>query len=155
VVRSHDRVQEAAAGIAVVIGFCVVIGGASLPTMSSMHDITDAICDKHMDGLFWLEGANRHKIEAELAAANLGFASDDAGRQKLKANIMASLKEMHEGYDQYRATIATSNGRQMFDEVLRKSAAWEGIVDQQIGLAPVPAGVDNNELVRRAIASPR
>jgi len=29
---------------AVVIGFCVVIGGTSLKTLSSMHDITDAIC---------------------------------------------------------------------------------------------------------------
>ncbi|HEX7933723.1 MAG TPA: methyl-accepting chemotaxis protein [Paraburkholderia sp.] len=138
---------------AVVIGFCVVIGGTSLRTLSSMHDITDVICNKHMNGLYWLEEANRHKIDADLAAANLGFASDDAGRQKLKDNIMASLKQMHEGYDQYHATIATSHGQQMFDEVLKKSAAWESIVHQQIGLEPIPAGIDNNELVRRAIAA--
>ena len=138
---------------AVVIGFCVVIGGTSLTTLSSMHDITDAICDQHMNGLYWMEEANRHKIDSDLAAANLGYAADDAGRQKLKDNIVASLKEMHGAYDQYRATIATSKGQEMFDEVLRKSAVWEGIVHQQIGLEPIPAGVDNNELVRRAIAS--
>ncbi len=138
---------------AVVIGFCVVIGGSSLKTLSSMHDITDAICDQHMNGLYWMEEANRHKIDSDLAAANLGYATDDAGRQKLKDGIVASLKEMHGAYDQYRATIATSKGQEMFDEVLRKSTVWEGIVHQQIGLEPIPAGVDNNELVRRAIAS--
>jgi methyl-accepting chemotaxis protein len=138
---------------AVVIGFCVVIGGTSLKTLSSMHDITDAICDKYMDGLYWLEEANRHKIDADLAAANLGYVKDDAGRQKLKVSIVGSLKMMHQGYDQYRATIVTAKGRQMFGDVLGKSAEWEGIVHQQIGLAPIPAGVDNDELVRRAIAS--
>lgn len=138
---------------AVVIGFCVVIGGTSLKTLSSMHDITDAICDKYMDGLYWLEEANRHKIDADLAAANLGYVKDDAGRQKLKDNIVGSLKLMHQGYDQYRATIVTAKGHQMFDDVLGKSAEWEAIVHQQIGLAPIPAGVDNDELVRRAIAS--
>jgi len=138
---------------AVVIGFCVVIGATSLSTLSSMHGITDAICDKHMDGLYWMEEANRHKIDSDLAAANLGYAADDAGRQKLKDSIVGSLKEMHAAYDQYRATIETGKGQEMFDDVLRKSAVWEGIVHQQIGLEPIPAGVDNNELVRRAIAS--
>ncbi|ASV97486.1 methyl-accepting chemotaxis protein [Paraburkholderia aromaticivorans] len=137
----------------VVIGFCVVIGVTSLSTLSSMHDITDTICNRHMNGLYWMEEANRHKIDSDLAAANLGYAADDAGRQKLKDSIVGSLKEMRGAYDQYRATIETSKGQQMFDDVLRKSAVWEGIVHQQIGLEPIPAGVDNNELVRRAIAS--
>jgi methyl-accepting chemotaxis protein len=138
---------------AVVIGFCVVIGGTSLKTLSSMHDITNAIGDRHMNGLYWMEEANRHKIDSDLAAANLGYAADEAGRQKLKDSIVASLKEMHGAYDQYRATIETGKGQEMFDAVLGKSAVWEGIVHQQIGLEPIPAGVDNNELVRRAIAS--
>ncbi|MGF6769463.1 methyl-accepting chemotaxis protein [Paraburkholderia sp. GAS199] len=138
---------------AVVIGFCVVIGGTSLTTLSSMHDITDEIAVRHMNGLYWMEEANRHKIDSDLAAANLGYAADDAGRQKLKESIVDSLKDMHGAYDQYRATIATSKGQELFDDVLRKSAVWEGIVHQQIGLEPIPAGVDNNELVHRAIAS--
>ncbi|AXE91081.1 methyl-accepting chemotaxis protein [Paraburkholderia terricola] len=138
---------------AVVIGFSVVIGGMALAALSSLHEISDAIADKSMDGLYWLEEANRHKIDADLAAANLGYATDDAGRQKLKDGIVASLKDMHGAYDQYRPTIASSKGRELFDEVLRKSALWEAIVHQQIGLEPIPAGVDNNEVVRRAIAS--
>ena len=68
---------------AVVIGFCVVIGGTSLKTLSSMHAITDAICDQHMNGLYWMEEANRHKIDSDLAAANLGYAADDAGRNQV------------------------------------------------------------------------
>ncbi|WP_144144021.1 methyl-accepting chemotaxis protein [Paraburkholderia sp. BCC1884] len=138
---------------AVVIGFCIVVGGTALTTLSSMHDITNAICDKHLNGLYWMEEANRHKIDSDLAAANLGYAADDAARQKLKDGIVGSLKTMHAAYDQYRPTIETGKGQDRFDDVQRKSAIWESIVHQQIGLEPIPAGVDNNELVRRAIAS--
>jgi methyl-accepting chemotaxis protein len=138
---------------AVVIGFCVVIGGVSLSKLSSMHAITDAICDRHMNGLYWMEEANRHKIDSDLAAANLGYATDDAGRDTLKESIVGSLKGMHAAYDEYRKSIGTPKGRAMFEDVQGKSAAWESIVHQQIGLEPVPAGVDNHELVRRAIAA--
>ncbi|VVD26702.1 MULTISPECIES: hypothetical protein [Paraburkholderia] len=62
----------------VVIGFC---GVTALGMLSSMHDITDAICNKHMNGLYWMEEANRHKIDSDPAVANLGYAADDAGRQ--------------------------------------------------------------------------
>ncbi|WP_345812594.1 methyl-accepting chemotaxis protein [Paraburkholderia sp. PREW-6R] len=138
---------------AVVIGFCVVIGGTSLSTLSSLHGITEAIADKHMNGLYWMEEANRHKIDSDLAAANLGYAADDAARQKLKDGIVASLKDMHSAYDRYRLTAQAGKGQDMFEEVMNKSAAWESIVHQQIGVEPIPAGVDNNELVRRAIAA--
>ena len=103
---------------AVVIGFCVVIGGVSLSKLSSMHAITDAICDRHMNGLYWMEEANRHKIDSDLAAANLGYATDDAGRDKLKESILGSLKSMHAAYDEYRKSIGTPKGRAMFEDVL-------------------------------------
>jgi methyl-accepting chemotaxis protein len=138
---------------AIVIGFCAVVGVTGLMTLSSMHDLTDEISSRHMDGLYWMEEANRNKIDADLAAANLGYAENEAGRQRLDSNIVASLKEMHDAYDHYRATISTSQGQQLFDEVLSKSAVWEEIVHQQIGAEPIPAGVDNKELVRRAIAA--
>jgi methyl-accepting chemotaxis protein len=141
------------AAFAVVIGFCVVIGAMSLSKLSSMHDITDAICDKHMNGLYWMEEANRHKIDSDLAAANLGYAADDAARQKLKDRIAGALKEMHAAYDAYRASMSTGKGHTMFDDVQNKSAAWEAILHQEVGLDPVPTGVDHAELVRRAIAA--
>ena len=145
--------QSLLVSFAAVIGFCVVVGGAGLMTLSSMHDLTVEIGSRHMDGLYWMEEANRNKIDADLAAANLGYAANEAGRQRLDANIVESLKNMHDAYDRYRATLSTSKGQTLLDEVLRKSAVWEEIVHQQIGQEPIPAGVDNNELVRRAIAS--
>ncbi|MGF6596114.1 methyl-accepting chemotaxis protein [Paraburkholderia sp. GAS448] len=138
---------------AIVIAFGVVVGVTGLTTLSSMHAVTEAICDQHMDGLYWMEEANRNKIDADLAAANLGYAADDAGRQHLKEEIVASLKNMHEAFDHYRVTVTTEEGRKLQDEVLRKSAAWEAVVHQQIGIEPIPVGVDNAELVRRAIAA--
>jgi len=145
--------QRLLLAFAIVIGFCAVVGATGLMTLASMHDLTNEISSRHMDGLYWMEEANRNKIDADLAAANLGYAEDDAGRQRLDANIVASLKSMHDAYDRYRATLSTSKGQELLDEVLRKSAVWEEIVHQQIGAKPVPAGVDNKELVRRAIAS--
>jgi methyl-accepting chemotaxis protein len=138
---------------AIVIGFCAVLGATGLMTLASMHDLTNEISSRHMDGLYWMEEANRNKIDADLAAANLGYAEDEAGRQRLDANIVASLKSLHDAYDRYRATLSTRQGEALFDDVLRSSAVWEDIVHQQIGGEPIPAGVDNKELVRRAIAS--
>ncbi|WP_144157881.1 methyl-accepting chemotaxis protein [Paraburkholderia sp. BCC1885] len=145
--------QSLLSAFAVVIAFCAVVGGTGLMTLASMHDLTDEISSRHMDGLYWMEEANRHKIDADLAAANLGYAENEAGRQRLDAGIVTSLKSMHDAYDQYRSTLSTRQGQTLFDDVLRKSAVWEEIVHQQIGAEPIPAGVDNKELVRRAIAS--
>ena len=138
---------------AIVIGFCVVVGATGLITLSSMHDLTDAISNRHMDGRYWMEEANRNKIDADLAAANLGYAEDEAGRQRLDRKLVQSLKSMHDAYERYRVTVSTTTGQQLLDEVLRKSAVWEDIVHQQVGEEPIPPGVDNKELVRRAIAS--
>ena len=135
--------QSLLLAFAIVIAFCAVVGGTGLMTLSSMHDLTDTISSRHMDGLYWMEEANRNKIDADLAAANLGYAEDEAGRQRLDAGIVASLKNMHDAYDRYRLTISTPKGEALFDEVLRKSAVWEEIVHQQIGQEPIPAGVDN------------
>ncbi len=138
---------------AIVIGFGVAVGAAGLSALASMHGITEAISSRHMDGLYWMEEANRYKIDTDLDAANLGYAPDEAARQKLKDDIVASLKSMHDGYARYSTTIAGNDGQALYDDVLRKTAAWEAIVHQQIGLQPVPAEVDNAELVRRAIAA--
>ncbi|WP_133661578.1 hypothetical protein [Paraburkholderia sp. BL10I2N1] len=52
-----------------------------------------------------------------------------------------------------RLTVTTEEGRKLQDEVLRKGAAWEAVVHQQIGIEPIPVGGDNAERVRRAIAA--
>ncbi|WP_429254989.1 methyl-accepting chemotaxis protein [Paraburkholderia sp. GAS334] len=138
---------------ALVTGFGVVTGVAGITALSALHELTDAIGGRYMDGLYWMEEANRHKVDTDLAAANLGYAADDAGRQRLKDEIVVSLKEMHSAFDRYTATITTGKGQVLLDDVLKANTVWEGIVRQQIGLDPIPAGVDNAELVRRAIAA--
>ena len=138
---------------AIVIAFGVAVGVAGLSALASMHGITEEISSRHMDGLYWMEEANRYKIDSDLDAANLGYAPDEAARQKLKDDIVASLKHMHDAYGRYRETISGSDGQPQFDDVLRKTDVWEAIVHQQIGLQPIPPGVDNAELVRRAIAA--
>ena len=138
---------------AVVIGFGVLVGAAGLRSLSSMHQIADDIGSRHMDGLYWMEEANKHKLDTDLAAANMSFAPDDAARQQLKDGITASLRQMHDGFDRYRATLSTDKGQALFDDVLKKNAVWEGIVRVEVGVDPAPAGADHAELVRRAIAA--
>ncbi|MDE1181521.1 methyl-accepting chemotaxis protein [Paraburkholderia sp.] len=136
----------------VVIGFCMVVGVTGLATLSTMYDTTETIANDHMKGLYWLQEANRNKLTTDLAAANLGYA-DDARRELLKNNIVQALKDVRTAYDRYAQTIVSEKGRTMFAEVVRKSDAWEAIVQQETGVSPTPAGVDHAELVRRAIAS--
>ncbi|WP_028206773.1 methyl-accepting chemotaxis protein [Paraburkholderia nodosa] len=137
---------------AVVIVFAVAVGVAGVSSLASMHDIADEICNRHMSGQFWLEEAARSKLSTDLDAANLGYA-DEAGRQRLKEDIVAQLKRMHESLDRYAGAGISAGDRALYDDVLSKTSAWEAIVHQQIGSEPVPAGVDNAELVRRAIAA--
>ena len=137
---------------AVVIVFAVAVGVAGVSSLASMHDIADEICNRHMSGQFWLEEAARSKLSTDLDAANLGYA-DEAGRNHLKEDIVAQLKRMHESLDRYAGAGVSAGDRSLYDDVLRKTSAWEAIVHQQIGFEPVPAGVDNAELVRRAIAA--
>ncbi|WP_321937015.1 MULTISPECIES: methyl-accepting chemotaxis protein [unclassified Paraburkholderia] len=137
---------------AVVIVFAVAVGIAGVSSLASMHDIADEICNRHMSGQFWLEEAARSKLSTDLDAANLGYA-DEAGRNHLKEDIVAQLKRMHESLDRYAGAGVSAGDRALYDDVLKKTSAWEAIVHQQIGFAPVPAGVDNAELVRRAIAA--
>ena len=66
---------------ATVIGFGVAVGVAGLSALASMHGITEEISSRHMDGLYWMEEANRYKIDTDLDAANLGYAPDEAARQ--------------------------------------------------------------------------
>jgi methyl-accepting chemotaxis protein len=137
----------------IAISFCLVVGATGLSTLSTMNNATEQIGNLHMKGLYWLEEANRSKLTADLGASNLGYAADDAARQRLKDGIAGSLKDMHDAFDKYQPTMVTSRGRDMFADVTRKAADWETIVHQETGLSAPPADIDHAELVRRAIAS--
>ncbi|WP_207004229.1 hypothetical protein [Trinickia mobilis] len=66
----------------VVIGFGVLVGAAGLASLASMHQIADDIGSRHMDGLYWMEEANKHKLDTDLAAANMAVAVFDLGRHE-------------------------------------------------------------------------
>lgn len=143
---------------AVVIGFCALVGAAGLSAVSSMYDLAEEIGERHMNGLYWMEEANSNKLAVDVAAsdldaANPGYAPDEGRRKRLKDGIVVSLGKMNEAFEHYRTTVETGKGSDQFDDVLRESDAWEALVHQQIGMAPVPVDLDNAELVRRAIAS--
>ena len=106
-----------------------------------MHDLTNEISSRHMDGLYWMEEANRNKIDADLAAANLGYADDEAGRQRLDSQHRRLAQEHARRLRPLsRHDRPPARARQLFDEVLRKSAVWEEIVHQQIGRGADPGG---------------
>src|SRR5579864_2584847 len=66
---------------AVVIVITACVGGTGVMALSKLHGLTEEIGERHMDGLYWIEEANKHKLNTDLAAANLTFA-DDAGKEK-------------------------------------------------------------------------
>ena len=137
---------------AVVIVITACVGGTGVMALSKLHGLTEEIGERHMDGLYWIEEANKHKLNTDLAAANLTFA-DDAGKEKLKQNIVASLANMHRALDSTRPTLVSADGIALFDAAVKRVAAWEDIVQMQIGAKPMPVAVDQMGLIAQAIAA--
>ncbi|SAL31041.1 methyl-accepting chemotaxis protein [Caballeronia humi] len=137
---------------AVVIVITACVGGTGVLALAKMHGLTEDISVHHMDGLYSVEEANKHKLDTDLAAANLTFA-DDAGKEKLKQNINASLASMHRALDNTRATVSSAEGIALYDDAAKRAAAWEDIVLMQTGAKPRPAAIDQMGLIERAIAA--
>ena len=137
---------------AVVIVITACVGGTGVLALAKMHGLTEDISVHHMDGLYSVEEANKHKLDTDLAAANLTFA-DDAGKEKLKQNITASLASMHRALDNTRATVSSAEGIALYDDAAKRAAAWEDIVLMQTGAKPRPAAIDQMGLIEQAIAA--
>ena len=135
---------------AFLIMFGACLGGTGIVALAKMHGIASEIGAQHLDGIYYLGEATRNKLNSDLAAANLSFA-DDAGREKLKAGIRESLGNMHRALDQARATITTQDGQALYEQIITRAAEWEAIVQMEVGARPMPAGMDQAELVRQAI----
>ncbi|MDR5803347.1 methyl-accepting chemotaxis protein [Caballeronia sp. LZ001] len=135
---------------AVVIVFTACVGVTGVVSLAKMNSLIGEIGAKHMDGLYWVEEANKHKLNTDLAAANLTFA-DDAGKAKLKEGMTASLASMHQALDNLRPTMTTTDGRALYDSAAQAIAGWEDIVHMQIGTKPMPTDVDQMGLIARAI----
>src|SRR5689334_7297185 len=137
---------------AVVILFTACVGATGVVSLAKMNGLIDDIGERHMDGLYWVEEVNKHKLNTDLAAANLTFA-DDAGKAKLKEGMSASLESMHRAFAQMRPTIRSADGIALYDAASKSVAAWEDIVLMQMGKKPMPVDVDQMGLIARAIAA--
>ncbi|WP_250450011.1 methyl-accepting chemotaxis protein [Caballeronia sp. ATUFL_M2_KS44] len=135
---------------AVVIVFTACVGGTGIVGLAKMNALIEEIGDRHMDGLYWVEEVNKHKLNTDLAAANLTFA-DDAGKQKLKQGMAESLAAMHRAFEHMRPTIISADGLALYEAASRSVGAWEDIVQMQMGTKPMPVDVDQMGLIARAI----
>ncbi|SAL25145.1 methyl-accepting chemotaxis sensory transducer [Caballeronia peredens] len=137
---------------AVVILFTACVGATGVFSLAKMNGLIEEIGDRHMEGLYWVEEVNKHKLNTDLAAANLTFA-DDAGRTKLKEDMARSLDSMHRAFERMRPTIKSAEGIAFYDAASQSVAAWEDIVLMQMGKKPMPIDVDQMGLISRAIAA--
>jgi methyl-accepting chemotaxis protein len=137
---------------AVVIVITACVGGTGVLALSKMHALTEEIGARHLDGVYWVEEANKHKLNTDLAAANLTFA-DDTGKEKLKQGMSASLASMHRALDNTHATIVSADGIALFDAAAKRAVAWEEIVQMQMGVKPMPVALDQMGLIQQAIAA--
>jgi len=137
---------------AVVILFCACVGVTGVVSLAKMNGLIEEIGERHMDGLYWVEEVNKHKLNTDLAAANLTFA-DDAGKAKLKEGMSASLDSMHRAFELMRPTMHSADGIALYDAASKSVAAWEDIVLMQMGKKPMPIDVDQMGLIARAIAA--
>jgi methyl-accepting chemotaxis protein len=137
---------------AVVILFTACVGATGVISLAKMNGLIEEIGDRHMDGLYWIEEVNKHKLNTDLAAANLTFA-DDAGKVKLKEGMSKSLDAMHRAFESLRPTIRSADGAALYDAANKSVAAWEDIVLMQMGKKPMPIDVDQMGLISRAIAA--
>jgi len=137
---------------AVVILFCACVGVTGVVSLAKMNGLIEEIGERHMDGLYWVEEVNKHKLNTDLAAANLTFA-DDTGKAKLKEGMSASLDSMHRAFELMRPTMHSAEGIALYDTASKSVAAWEDIVLMQMGRKPMPIDVDQMGLIARAIAA--
>ena len=109
---------------AAVILFTACVGVTGVISLAKMNGLIEEIGDSHMDGLYWVEEVNKHKLNTDLAAANLTFA-DDAGKTRLKEGMSSSLDSMHRAFERMRPTMRTADGMALYDAASKSVAAWK------------------------------
>ena len=138
---------------AVVIGLGMIVGGVGVWGIATMHGIAADLGTTQMDGLYAIEEANKYRLDADLSGANLGFAADAAAKQKLQQRMADALQNIHEDLDRFGATVADERGRAAIADIRVKEQAWDKYIRIQIGTEPMPAGMDQDAMVRNVIAA--
>ncbi|PMS20060.1 methyl-accepting chemotaxis protein [Trinickia dabaoshanensis] len=138
---------------AVVIGLGMVVGGVGVWGLATMHGIATDLGTSQMDGLYAIEETNKYRLDADLSGANLGFASDDAGKQRLQQRMADALVNIHQDLDRFGRTVTTDEGRAIVADVRAKEQAWDKYIRYQTGAEPQPSGMDHDAMVRGVIAA--
>jgi methyl-accepting chemotaxis protein len=138
---------------AVVIGLGMIVGGVGVWGIATMHGIAADLGTTQMDGLYAIEEANKYRLDADLSGANLGFAADAAAKQKLQQRMSDALQNIHQDLDRFGATVASERGQASLADVRAKEQAWGKYIRIQTGAEPMPAGMDQDTMVRNVIAA--
>ncbi|GLU32757.1 methyl-accepting chemotaxis protein [Trinickia caryophylli] len=137
----------------VVIAFGAIVGGVGVWGISSMHEIAADIGTTQIDGLYAIEEANKFRLKADMAAANLALAHDDAARQKSKEHVLDALANIHTALDKFSTTLLTDDGRALVQEAKGKVRDWEALLRIEAGAQPMPTGLDEAVLAQRVAAA--
>ncbi|PMS37780.1 methyl-accepting chemotaxis protein [Trinickia symbiotica] len=116
-----------------VVGLGALVGGAGLWGVSAMRDVAEQISTKEMNGLYYVEEGNRQRLNADLAEAQLRYATDEAVKQQLKERLTQSLARLHESLERFPETIHTEQGRALFADAMKKEQEWEDALRAEMG----------------------
>ena len=136
----------------ILIAFCASIGGIGIISLARMHTIADVIGSEHLEGMYWLEEANKQKLLTSLFVASINQVPEGV-KPKFKHEAAVSLAIMHGNLERARNTIADSDGTALYSDLLNKVRAWEDFVAMDVGDKPLPSGVTLEGLVNPSIVA--
>jgi methyl-accepting chemotaxis protein len=140
-------------GAVAIIG--AACGAVGIATLSRMYGLTRDVAQNHVQGIYLLSEIARNKLSTDLDAANLGYARSDDQKQALIEDIRVKLGAMEQAMRDYGELAGqTDEGRDLFADLQHTNDAWEPIVRQEAGFAPLqPQYADHDLLVHDAIAA--
>jgi len=135
-----------------LIAFNAGVGGLGLLSLSRMHRIVGVMESEHLEGMYWLEEANKQKLLTSLSVATMNQVPE-AVKPKFKHEAATSLAIMHRNIGRARATIADSGGAELYSDLQNKVRAWEDFVAMDVGDKPLPSGVTAEGLVYPSVVA--
>ena len=134
----HQRITLKArllVSFGIVIVFGILVGAVGLYGLQSMFAVTEVIATDQMDGLYSVEEANKHRLEAELTFANLRLASSAADRQQRLSHIAESLAAMDRDLNRFKETFADAHIPASFSALVAKELDWKNLMGAEIAAA--------------------
>lgn len=140
------------ASFAISVLLTVAVGAAGILSLAKMQRTVITISGDDLDGLYWLEEANKQQLAISLAASNYSEA-DSSGKERLRTTAIYSIRAMHSALENVAPTNKSASSNAIFAEILSSSAGWESLVEIYLGVRTMPEDVDRKELIRRAMVA--